>query len=62
MASGPAASAWHSQGLKRPIWVGPDEEQAGLATVVAAPEGVVRAHPAPWFNFFDAWSPPGGHA
>ena len=34
---------------------------AGLTTVVAALERVIRAHPTQWFNFFDAWSPPGGH-
>jgi KDO2-lipid IV(A) lauroyltransferase len=44
-----------------PIWVKPGEEQAGLATVVAALERVIRAHPTQWFNFFDAWSPPNGH-
>jgi hypothetical protein len=62
MATEPAASDWHSHGLERPIWVEPDEEQAGPATVVAKLERVVRAHPTQWFNFFDAWSPPGGHA
>jgi KDO2-lipid IV(A) lauroyltransferase len=45
-----------------PIWVKPGEELAGLATVVAALERVIRAYPTQWFNFFDAWSPPGGHA
>jgi KDO2-lipid IV(A) lauroyltransferase len=45
-----------------PIWVKPGEEQAGLVTVVAALERVIRAYPTQWFNFFDAWSPPGGHA
>jgi len=44
-----------------PIWVKPGEEQAGLATVVAVLERVIRAHPTQWFNFFDAWSPPRGH-
>jgi len=44
-----------------PIWVKPGEEQAGLTIVVAALERVIRAHPTQWFNFFDAWSPPGGH-
>jgi KDO2-lipid IV(A) lauroyltransferase len=44
-----------------PIWVKPGEEQAGLTTVVAALERVIRAHPTQWFNFFDAWSPPGDH-
>jgi lauroyl/myristoyl acyltransferase len=43
-----------------PIWVKPCEEHAGLATVVAALERVVRVYPAQWFNFFDAWSPPSG--
>jgi lauroyl/myristoyl acyltransferase len=45
-----------------PIWVKPGEELAGLATVVAALERVIRAYPTQWFNFFDAWSPPDGHA
>ena len=35
---------------------------SGLATVVAALERVIRAYPTQWFNFFDAWSPPDGHA
>jgi lauroyl/myristoyl acyltransferase len=48
--------------IDSPIWVKPGEEQAGLATVVAALERVIRAYPTQWFNFFDAWSPPGGHA
>jgi lauroyl/myristoyl acyltransferase len=43
-----------------PIWVKPGEEHAGLATVVAALERVVRVYPTQWFNFFDAWSPPSG--
>jgi len=30
--------------------------------VVASLERVIRAYPTQWFNFFDAWSPPGGHA
>lgn len=48
--------------IDAPIWVKPGEEQGGLATVVAALERVIRAHPTQWFNFYDAWSPPGGHA
>ncbi|MGH7399668.1 MAG: lysophospholipid acyltransferase family protein, partial [Candidatus Rokuibacteriota bacterium] len=28
----------------------------------AALERVIRAHPAQWFNFFDAWSPPHGRS
>jgi KDO2-lipid IV(A) lauroyltransferase len=46
--------------IEPPIWVKPGEEQVGLATVVAALERVIRAYPTQWFNFFDAWSPPGG--
>lgn len=70
MASEPAAPDWYSHGLNRvayyrladpPIRVKPGEEQAGLTTVVAALERVIRAHPTQWFNFVDAWSPPGGH-
>ena len=45
-----------------PIWVKPGEEQAGLVTVVAALERVIRAYPTQWFNFFDARSPSGGRA
>jgi KDO2-lipid IV(A) lauroyltransferase len=45
-----------------PIWVKPGEEQAGLVTVVAALERVIRACPTQWVNFFDAWSPSGGRA
>ena len=48
--------------IEPPIWVKPGEELAGLATVVAALERVIRAYPTQWFNFFDAWSPPDGHA
>jgi len=25
-------------------------------------ERVIRPHPTQWFNFFDAWSPTGGHS
>ena len=46
----------------RPAHVVLSAEQAGLATVVAALERVIRAYPTQWFNFFDAWSPPGGPA
>jgi KDO2-lipid IV(A) lauroyltransferase len=45
-----------------PIWVKPGEETSALATTVAALERVIRAYPTQWFNFFDAWSPPHGHA
>ena len=45
-----------------PIWVKPGEELTGLAAVVAVLERVIRAYPTQWFNFFDAWSPPNGHA
>ncbi len=45
-----------------PIWVKPGEEASALATTVAALERVIRAYPTQWFNFFDAWSPPHGHA
>jgi KDO2-lipid IV(A) lauroyltransferase len=45
-----------------PIWVKPGEEYAALATVVGALERVIRAYPTQWFNFYDAWSPPRGHA
>jgi KDO2-lipid IV(A) lauroyltransferase len=45
-----------------PIWVKPGEELTGLSTVVGALERVIRAYPTQWFNFFDAWSPPRGHA
>jgi KDO2-lipid IV(A) lauroyltransferase len=44
------------------IWVKPGEETSALATTVAALERVIRAYPTQWFNFFDAWSPPHGHA
>ena len=33
---------------------GPDASQSASA--------VIRAYPTQWFNFFDAWSPPHGHA
>ena len=45
-----------------PIWVKPGEEAAALATTVTSLERVIRAYPTQWFNFFDAWSPPHGHA
>ncbi len=45
-----------------PIWVKPGEEASALATTVAALERVISAYPTQWFNFFDAWSPPHGHA
>ena len=45
-----------------PNWVKPGEETSALATTVAALERVIRAYPTQWFNFFDAWSPPHGHA
>jgi Kdo2-lipid IVA lauroyltransferase/acyltransferase len=45
-----------------PIWVKPGEETSALAITVAALERVIRAYPTQWFNFFDAWSPPHGHA
>jgi lauroyl/myristoyl acyltransferase len=45
-----------------PVWVKPGEELAALGATVAALERVIRAHPTQWFNFFDAWSPPRGHA
>jgi Kdo2-lipid IVA lauroyltransferase/acyltransferase len=45
-----------------PIWVKPGEEAAALATTVTSLERVIRAYPTQWFNFFDAWSPPNGHA
>ncbi len=41
-----------------PIWVKPGEEMAGLEAIVAALESAVRAHPTPWFNFFDVWASP----
>jgi KDO2-lipid IV(A) lauroyltransferase len=63
----PAFCAMALNGLFRlevdpPIWVKPGEELVGLASVVASLERVIRAYPTQWFNFFDAWSPPGGHA
>jgi KDO2-lipid IV(A) lauroyltransferase len=48
--------------IDAPIWVKPGEEASALATTVAALERVIRAYPTQWFNFFDAWSPPHGHA
>ena len=48
--------------IDAPIWVKPGEEAGALATTVAALERVIRAYPTQWFNFFDAWSPPHGHA
>lgn len=45
-----------------PIWVKPGEELASLGTVVGALERVISAYPTQWFNFFDAWNPPGDHA
>jgi KDO2-lipid IV(A) lauroyltransferase len=63
----PAFCAMAPNGLFRlevdpPIWVKPGEELVGLASLVASLERVIRAYPTQWFNFFDAWSPPGGHA
>jgi len=48
--------------IDAPIWVKPGEEASALGTTVAALERVIRAYPTQWFNFFDAWSPPHGHA
>lgn len=48
--------------IEPPIWVKPGEEQTALAAVVGSLERVIRAHPTQWFNFFDAWSPPGADA
>jgi KDO2-lipid IV(A) lauroyltransferase len=48
--------------IEAPIWVKPGEEQTALAAVVGTLERVIRAYPTQWFNFFDAWSPPHGHA
>ena len=41
-----------------PIRVKPGEEMAGLEAIVAALESAVRAHPTPWFDFFDVWTSP----
>jgi len=48
--------------IDAPIWVKPGEELTALGVTVSALERVIRAHPTQWFNFFDAWSPPRGHA
>ena len=39
-----------------PIRVKAEEEMAGLEDIVAALESAVRAHPTPWFDFFDVWA------
>ena len=41
-----------------PIWVEPGEEMAGPEAIAVALESAVRAHPMPWFNFFDVWASP----
>ena len=39
--------------IEPPIRVQAGEEQAGLTTMVAILERIIRAHPTQWFNFFD---------
>jgi len=39
-----------------PIRVKPGEQMAGLEAIVAAFESAGRAHPTPWFDFFNVWA------
>jgi predicted LPLAT superfamily acyltransferase len=40
-----------------PFPVDAGAEAAALGRWVSVLEGMVRRHPAQWFNFFDVWSP-----
>jgi lauroyl/myristoyl acyltransferase len=44
--------------VAEPLAVAPGGEEAAAASWVSTLEGIVRAHPTQWFNFFDVWSGP----
>ena len=43
--------------VMEPLVVKPGDEEEALRAWVGILEGVVRARPTQWFNFFDIWNP-----
>ena len=43
--------------IMKPLVVKPGDEEEALRAWVGVLEGIVRARPTQWFNFFDIWNP-----
>jgi lauroyl/myristoyl acyltransferase len=43
--------------IMKPLVVKPGDEEEALRAWVGVLEGIVRARPTQWFNFFDVWNP-----